>query len=201
MLASACAVRQNPIQARSATTPVHVEAQLVFVKQSGTPDPFLTLSGNKFMVLSKGQVDERIAAGEKEGTLKILTYGSLPAQNNVGTDFNLGFIFPLQVDTPPNTGVVAFASVISRSHVTPQITASNAIKLSVQLEQTAPDFGPYRRNRYILPFDRDSWTTHRLEVVTQWTEASAVVPEGGVLVIQGIDADPEVLLLLRPRLG
>ncbi len=121
-------------------------------------------------------LDTLITAAEHKGNAKLLSKPKILTQNNIEGVVKQGIQIPVQT-TVNNTVSVRFIDFVLRLTVTPQITEEGAIVLSVDIENSTPDFS---RQIQGIP-----------TVNTHQTTTTILVENGGTVVIGGILIDSE----------
>lgn len=119
-------------------------------------------------------LDTLITAAERKGNAKLLSKPKILTQNNVQGVVKQGIQIPIQT-TVNNTVSARFIDFVLRLTVTPQITRQDAILLSVDIENSTPDFS---RQVQGIP-----------TVNTHQTTTTILVENGGTVVIGGILID------------
>ena len=119
-------------------------------------------------------LDALITAAERKGNAKLLSKPKILTQNNVQGVVKQGIQIPIQT-TVNNTVSARFIDFVLRLTVTPQITRQDAILLSVDIENSTPDFS---RQVQGIP-----------TVNTHQTTTTILVKNGGTVVIGGILID------------
>ena len=119
-------------------------------------------------------LDTLITAAERKGNAKLLSKPRILTQNNVEGVVKQGIQIPIQT-TVNNTVSARFIDFVLRLTVTPQITRQDAILLSVDIENSTPDFS---RQVQGIP-----------TVNTHQTTTTILVKNGGTVVIGGILID------------
>jgi len=116
-------------------------------------------------------LDVALSALESSGHGRILSTPRVATQNNVAAEITQGVQIPIQT-VANNTVTVSFKDAALKLNVTPQITASNTVIMSITLENASPDFSRAINN--IPPID------------TQRAVTSILVSDGQTSVIGGI---------------
>lgn len=116
-------------------------------------------------------LDALITAAERKGNAKLLSKPRILTQNNVQGVVKQGVQIPIQT-TVNNTVSARFIDFVLRLTVTPRITRQDAILLSVDIENSTPDFS---RQVQGIP-----------TVNTHQTTTTILVENGGTVVIGGI---------------
>lgn len=119
-------------------------------------------------------LDTLITAAERKGNAKLLSKPRILTQNNVEGVVKQGIQIPIQT-TVNNTVSARFIDFVLRLTVTPRITRRDAILLSVDIENSTPDFS---RQVQGIP-----------TVNTHQTTTTILVENGGTVVIGGILID------------
>ena len=119
-------------------------------------------------------LDALITAAERKGNAKLLSKPRILTQNNVEGVVKQGIQIPIQT-TVNNTVSARFIDFVLRLTVTPRITRQDAILLSVDIENSTPDFS---RQVQGIP-----------TVNTHQTTTTILVENGGTVVIGGILID------------
>ncbi len=121
------------------------------------------------------RLDAYLSMQEQRGLLKILSRPRVVTQNNVQALVRQGFRLPVttlsQLNGPPT---VTYVDAFLRLTVTPQITVENTIFLTVDVENTTPDF---TRTVFGNPV-----------LLSQQTTTQVLVTDGGTVVIGGVVA-------------
>ena len=124
---------------------------------------------------SNFRLDFILTMAETRGLVKILSRPHLTTQNNIAATIKQGAQIPVvtqaQLGGPPT---VQYISAFLRLTVTPQITAENTIFLSVDVENTTPDFSRVTGAQLNPALD------------TQQATTSILVKDGGTVVIGGV---------------
>ena len=119
-------------------------------------------------------LDTLITAAERKGNAKLLSKPRILTQNNVEGVVKQGIQIPIQT-TVNNTVSARFIDFVLRLTVTPRIARQDAILLSVDIENSTPDFS---RQVQGIP-----------TVNTHQTTTTILVENGGTVVIGGILID------------
>ena len=119
-------------------------------------------------------LDALITAAERKGNAKLLSKPRILTQNNVQGVVKQGVQIPIQT-TVNNTVSARFIDFVLRLTVTPRITRQDTILLSVDIENSTPDFS---RQVQGIP-----------TVNTHQTTTTILVENGGTVVIGGILID------------
>src|SRR5215472_17236522 len=133
-------------------------------------------SGFEFITSTLGfRLDFILTMAESRGLLKILSRPHVVTQNNIKALIRQGTRVPIvtqaQLGGPPT---VQFIDAFLRLEVTPQITNENTIFLSVDVENTVPDF-THVSGAQVNP-----------SLNTQQATTSVLVTDGGTVVIGGV---------------
>ena len=139
--------------------------------KTGAPAGPLTLAAG---LAADFVLDTLITAAERKGEAKLLSKPKILTQNNVEGVVKQGVQIPIQT-TVNNTVSARFIDFVLRLTVTPQITRQDAILLSVDIENSTPDFS---RQVQGIP-----------TVNTHQTTTTIQVENGGTVVIGGILID------------
>ena len=119
------------------------------------------------------RIDAILTMAESRGLLKVLSRPRIVTQNNVTAIVKQGLRIPVvtqaQLGGPPTT---TYVEADLRLTVTPQITVENTIFLSVDVENTTPDFGRTVGGNPTL--------------ITQQATTQVLVTDGGTVVIGGV---------------
>ena len=119
------------------------------------------------------RLDVILTAAESRGLLKILSRPRVVTQNNIQAIVRQGVRIPVvtlaQLGGPPT---VQYVDAFLRLQVRPQITVEGTIFLSVDVENTTPDFGRQVQGNPTL--------------VTQQATTQVLVTDGGTVVIGGV---------------
>jgi type IV pilus assembly protein PilQ len=153
---------------------------------SGTGNALLTnlpaaaTSGLAFLMQPGGNVllDAIVTAAEANGKAKLLSAPRITTQNNQPATVTKGTQIPVQ-SSVNNTVSVSFINFALNLTVTPQITSAGTVLLTVQLENSVPDFA---RTVNGIP-----------SVATQMAKTQILIPDGGTAVIGGIYIDTDSL--------
>jgi type IV pilus secretin PilQ/predicted competence protein len=133
-------------------------------------------SGLQFTTATNGfRLDFILTMAESRGLLKILSRPHIVTQNNISAVIKQGSRIPVvtnaQLNGPPT---VTYVDAFLRMTVVPQITADNTIFLSVDVENTTPDFS------------RVSGQQLNPTLNTQQATTQVLVSDGGTVVIGGV---------------
>jgi len=142
--------------------------------------PAAATSGLAFLLQPGGNIllDTIVTAAEANGKAKLLSSPRITTQNNQPATVTKGTQIPVQ-SSVNNTVSVSFINFALNLTVTPQITAAGTILLTVQLENSVPDFA---RTVNGVP-----------SVATQMAKTQVLIPDGGTAVIGGIYIDTDSL--------
>ena len=149
-------------------------------------------SGIAFTTATNGfRLDFILTMAENRGLLKILSRPHIVTQNNISALIKQGSRIPVvtqaQLGGPPT---VTYVDAFLRMTVVPQITADNTIFLSVDVENTTPDFS------------RVSGSQLNPTLNTQQATTQVLVSDGGTVVIGGvIQTQNSVAISQVPLLG
>ena len=149
-------------------------------------------SGLQFTTATNGfRLDFILTMAESRGLLKILSRPHIVTQNNISAVIKQGSRIPVvtnaQLNGPPT---VTYVDAFLRMTVVPQITADNTIFLSVDVENTTPDFS------------RVSGQQLNPTLNTQQATTQVLVSDGGTVVIGGvIQTQNSVAIAEVPLLG
>jgi type IV pilus secretin PilQ/predicted competence protein len=149
-------------------------------------------SGIQFTTATNGfRLDFILTMAENRGLLKILSRPHIVTQNNISALIKQGSRIPVvtqaQLGGPPT---VTYIDAFLRMTVVPQITADNTIFLSVDVENTVPDFS------------RVSGQQLNPTLNTQQATTQVLVSDGGTVVIGGvIQTQNSVAIAQVPLLG
>jgi type IV pilus assembly protein PilQ len=116
-------------------------------------------------------IDVALTALERSGEGTILSTPRVTTQNNIEAEIMQGVEIPIQT-VANNTVTVTFRPAALVLRVTPQITAANTVIMSIQVENSSPDFSRSVNN--IPPID------------TQRANSRVLVADGETTVIGGI---------------
>ncbi len=160
---------------------------------AGTPlianFPAAATSGLSFLIQSGGDIilDEIIGAAESRGTAKLISRPKVTTQNNLAATISQGTQIPVQTNVN-NTISTQFLNFSLQLQVTPQITEAGTILLTVQIENSQPDFA---RAVNGVP-----------SIATQRASTQVLIPDGGTAVIGGILVDSDSVNIRQiPGLG
>jgi type IV pilus assembly protein PilQ len=131
-------------------------------------------SGLSFLNVSNNvRIDAILSMAESRGLLKVLSRPRVVTQNNIQALVKQGVRVPIvtqaQLGGPPT---VTYVDAFLRLTVTPQITSEGTIFLSVDVENTTPDFGQEVQGNPTL--------------ITQQATTQVLVTDGGTVVIGGV---------------
>src|SRR6478609_282630 len=149
-------------------------------------------SGIEFNTATNGfRLDFILTMAESRGLLKILSRPHIVTQNNISALIKQGSRIPVvtnaQLNGPPT---VTYVDAFLRLTVVPQITAVNTIFLSVDVENTVPDFTHVTGNQLNPTLN------------TQQATTQVLVSDGGTVVIGGvIQTQNSVAISQVPLLG
>jgi len=146
-------------------------------------------SGLSFFIQPGGDIilDEIITAAEARGTAKLLSRPKVMTQNNSQATISRGTQIPVQTNVN-NTISVQFLDFALKLTVTPQITEAGTILLTVDVENSQPDFA---RAVNSIP-----------SVATQQATTQVLIPDGATAVVGGILVDADSLNIRQvPGLG
>src|SRR6476661_6013482 len=149
-------------------------------------------SGLQFLNVTQNfRLDVILTMAESRGLLKILSRPHITTQNNILALIKQGSRIPVvtqaQLGGPPT---VTYIEAFLRLTVVPQITADNTIFLSVDVENTVPDFS------------RVSGSQLNPTLNTQQATTKVLVSDGGTVVIGGvIQTQNSVAISQVPLLG
>ena len=119
------------------------------------------------------RVDAILTASEQRGLLKILSRPRVITQNNIQAVVKQGSRVPIttlgQLGGP---ATVTYVEAVLRLTVTPQITVENTIFLSVDIENTTPDYSNEINGNPVF--------------LTQQATTQVLVTDGGTVVIGGV---------------
>ena len=119
------------------------------------------------------RLDAILTAAESRGLLKVLSRPRVVTQNNITAIVRQGVRLPIvtagTLGGPPTT---TYVDAFLRLTVTPQITIENTIFLSVDVENTVPDFGNQVQGNPALD--------------TQQATTQVLVTDGGTVMIGGV---------------
>src|SRR5881296_1667736 len=151
--------------------------------------PAAATSGLSFLIQNGGDIllDEIITAAEAKGTAKLISRPKVVTQNNMAATVSQGTQIPVQTNVN-NTISTQFLRFSLNLAVTPQITEANTILLTVNIENSTPDFA---RAVAGIP-----------SVSTQQAQTQVLIPDGGTAVIGGILLDNDSVNIRQvPGLG
>jgi type IV pilus assembly protein PilQ len=149
-------------------------------------------SGIEFVNATAGfRLDFILTMAESRGLLKILSRPHITTQNNISAMIKQGSRIPVvtqaQLGGPPT---VTYTDAFLRLTVIPQITAENTIFLSIDVENTVPDFS------------RVTGSQLNPTLNTQQATTQVLVTDGGTVVIGGvIQTQNNVAISQVPLLG
>jgi type IV pilus assembly protein PilQ len=151
--------------------------------------PAAATSGIAFLMQPGGDIilDAIITAAEAKGTAKLMSRPHVVTQNNVPAEISQGTQIPVQTNVN-NTISVSFLTFALKLNVTPQITEAGTILMTVDIENSQPDFA---RSVNGVP-----------SVSTQAAKTTTLVPDGTTMMIGGIFVDTDSLNIRQvPGLG
>jgi type IV pilus assembly protein PilQ len=151
--------------------------------------PAAATSGIAFLMQPGGDIllDSIITAAEARGTAKLMSRPHVVTQNNVAAEISQGTQIPVQTNVN-NTISVSFLTFALKLNVTPQITEAGTILMTVDIENSQPDFA---RSVNGVP-----------SVSTQAAKTTTLVPDGTTMMIGGIFVDTDSLNIRQvPGLG
>jgi type IV pilus assembly protein PilQ len=151
--------------------------------------PAAATSGVAFLMQPGGDIllDAIITAAEARGTAKLMSRPHVVTQNNVAAEISQGTQIPVQTNVN-NTISVSFLTFALKLNVTPQITEAGTILMTVDIENSQPDFA---RSVNGVP-----------SVSTQAAKTTTLVPDGTTMMIGGIFVDTDSLNIRQvPGLG
>jgi type IV pilus assembly protein PilQ len=151
--------------------------------------PAAASSGLAFLLQPGSDIllDSILTMAEANGQARLLSAPRITTQNNQPATVSQGTQIPVQTNVN-NTVSVSFINFALNLTVTPQITAAGTILLTVQLENSVPDFA---RSVNGTP-----------SVATQQAKTQVLIPDGGTAVIGGIYVDTDSLNVRQvPGLG
>jgi type IV pilus assembly protein PilQ len=151
--------------------------------------PAAATSGLAFLMQPGSDIilDQIITAAEARGTAKLMSRPHVVTQNNVAAEISQGTQIPVQTNVN-NTISVSFLTFALRLIVTPQITEAGTILLTVEIENSQPDFA---RAVNGVP-----------SVSTQMARTRTLVADGSTMMIGGIYVDTDSLNVRQvPGLG
>ena len=186
------------LDAAAAGEPASVEGRprLSLDLKTGAPASPLTLAAG---LAADFVLDALITAAERKGDAKLLSKPKILTQNNVQGVVKQGVQIPIQT-TVNNTVSARFIDFVLRLTVTPQIIRQDAILLSVDIENSTPDFS---RQVQGIPTVNTHQTTTTIQV-----ENGGTVVIGGILIdsrqhsrsqVPGLGDIPVVGVLFRNR--
>jgi type IV pilus assembly protein PilQ len=149
-------------------------------------------SGIQFTTATNGfRLDFILTMAENRGLVKILSRPHIVTQNNISALIKQGSRIPVvtqaQLGGPPT---VTYVDAFLRMTVVPQITADNTIFLSVDVENTTPDFSHVTTGQVNPTLN------------TQQATTQVLVSDGGTVVIGGvIQTQNSVAIAQVPLLG
>jgi type IV pilus secretin PilQ/predicted competence protein len=142
--------------------------------------PAAGTSGIAFLMQPGGDIllDEIITAAEARGTARLMSRPHVVTQNNMVAEISQGTQIPVQTNVN-NTISVSFLTFALKLNVTPQITEAGTILLTVEIENSQPDFA---RAVNGVP-----------SVSTQQAKTQTLVADGSTMMIGGIYVDTDSL--------
>ena len=146
-------------------------------------------SGIAFLLQPGGDIilDEIITAAEARGTARLMSRPHVTTQNNMPAEISQGTQIPVQTNVN-NTISVSFLTFALRLSVTPQITEAGTILMTIEIENSQPDFA---RAVNGVP-----------SVSTQSAKTQTLVADGSTMMIGGIYVDTDSLNIRQvPGLG
>ena len=132
-------------------------------------------------------LDVNLRALESEGKGRILSTPRVATQNNVEAQIISGSQIPIQV-AANNTVTVSFVDAALKLRVTPQITASNTVILTIFVEKATPNYSQTTPSQPIPSID------------TQRAVTTVLMDDGETTVIGGIYTRREAETQLRTPL-
>ena len=123
-------------------------------------------------------LDLALSALEKSGHGRILSTPRVSTQNNQAAEMTQGVQIPIQT-VANNTVTVSFKDAALKLLVTPQITASNTVIMTITIENASPDYSRAVGPNAIPPID------------TQRAVTTVLVKDGETTVIGGIYVSQE----------
>jgi len=151
--------------------------------------PAAATSGIAFLMQPGGDVllDAIINAAEARGTARLMSRPHVVTQNNIPAEISQGTQIPVQTNVN-NTISVSFLTFALKLNVTPQITEAGTILMTVEIENSQPDFA---RSVNGVP-----------SVSTQSAKTTTLVADGTTMMIGGIYVDTDSLNIRQvPGLG
>jgi len=151
--------------------------------------PAAATSGIAFLMQPGGDIllDEIITAAEASGTARLMSRPHVVTQDNVPAEISQGTQIPVQTNVN-NTISVSFLTFALKLNVTPQITDEGTILMTVEIENSQPDFA---RAVNGVP-----------SVSTQAAKTTTLVADGSTMMIGGIYVDTDSLNIRQvPGLG
>jgi type IV pilus assembly protein PilQ len=151
--------------------------------------PAAATSGIAFLMQPGSDIllDAIISAAEAKGTARLMSRPHVVTQNNVPAEISQGTQIPVQTNVN-NTISVSFLTFALKLNVTPQITEAGTILLTVEIENSQPDFA---RSVNGVP-----------SVSTQAAKTTTLVADGTTMMIGGIYVDTDSLNIRQvPGLG
>jgi type IV pilus assembly protein PilQ len=161
----------NSIQAGGALFPTGYAINLPLNSTAG-PNTAVGISmGN---VAGTFDVDVVLQALESKGNARVLSSPRTTTQNNVEAVLVSGIRVPVQTQQPNGTYSMVYLNAALELKVKPQITAEGTIITDVDIKNDAPDWDPNKRVQGNPP------------IVTQSSQNSVMVKDGGTIVIGGL---------------
>jgi type IV pilus secretin PilQ/predicted competence protein len=151
--------------------------------------PAAATSGIAFLMQPGSDIllDAIISAAEAKGTARLMSRPHVVTQNNIPAEISQGTQIPVQTNVN-NTISVSFLTFALKLNVTPQITEAGTILLTVEIENSQPDFA---RSVNGVP-----------SVSTQAAKTQTLVADGTTMMIGGIYVDTDSLNIRQvPGLG
>jgi type IV pilus assembly protein PilQ len=151
--------------------------------------PAAATSGLAFLMQPGSDIilDSIITASEARGTAKLMSRPHVVTQNNMPAEISQGTQIPVQTNVN-NTISVSFIAFALKLNVTPQITEAGTILMTVEIENSQPDFA---RAVNGVP-----------SVSSQKATTVALVADGATMMIGGIYVDTDSLNVRQvPGLG
>ncbi len=151
--------------------------------------PAAATSGIAFLMQPGSDIllDSIITAAEAKGTARLMSRPHVVTQNNVPAEISQGTQIPVQTNVN-NTISVSFLTFALKLNVTPQITEAGTILMTVEIENSQPDFA---RSVNGVP-----------SVSTQAAKTTTLVADGTTMMIGGIYVDTDSLNIRQvPGLG
>jgi type IV pilus assembly protein PilQ len=151
--------------------------------------PAAATSGLAFLLQPGGDIilDEIITLNEQRGTAKLISRPKVTTQNNQPASVQQGTKIPVQTNVN-NTISVQFLDFALKLTVTPQITEAGTILMTVDIENSSPEFALAVNG---IP-----------SVSTQQATTQVLIPDGGTAMIGGILVDEDSVNIRQvPGLG